>query len=55
MHSALSMEAQWREMDKEIAQSPMPTEYQDATVKVGNGAGKLKENMSYINQKTKVY
>ncbi|KAL2091695.1 hypothetical protein ACEWY4_011510 [Coilia grayii] len=34
MHSACDMQAYWEERDKEIAQSPMPTEYQDATVKI---------------------
>lgn len=34
MHSACDMQAFWEERDKEIAQSPMPTEYKDATVKV---------------------
>lgn len=34
MHSAWNMEHNWEQMDKEISQSPMPTEYQDATVKV---------------------
>lgn len=34
MHSACDMQAYWEERDKEIAQSPMPTEYKDATVKV---------------------
>lgn len=34
MHSAWNMDVHWEMMDKEIAQSPMPTEYQDATVKI---------------------
>lgn len=34
MQSALDMKMFWEERDKEIAQSPMPTEYQDATVKI---------------------
>ncbi|XP_038857516.1 RING finger and CHY zinc finger domain-containing protein 1-like [Salvelinus namaycush] len=34
MHSAWNMEDYWEQMDKDMAQSPMPTEYQDATVKI---------------------
>lgn len=34
MHSVWNMEDHWDQIDKEIAQSPMPTEYQGATVKV---------------------
>ncbi|XP_038129566.1 RING finger and CHY zinc finger domain-containing protein 1 [Cyprinodon tularosa] len=34
MHSAWNMEEHWELIDKEIAQTPMPTEYQGATVKV---------------------
>uniref|UniRef100_A0A4W5R108 Ring finger and CHY zinc finger domain containing 1 n=1 Tax=Hucho hucho TaxID=62062 RepID=A0A4W5R108_9TELE len=34
MHSAWNMENYWEQMDKDMAQSPMPTEYQDATVKI---------------------
>ncbi|XP_034728093.1 RING finger and CHY zinc finger domain-containing protein 1 [Etheostoma cragini] len=34
MHSAWNMEDHWDQIDKEIAQSPMPTEYQGATVKI---------------------
>lgn len=34
MHSVCDMQAYWEERDKEIAQTPMPTEYKDATVKV---------------------
>jgi len=34
MHSAWDMGAHWDHLDKEIALTPMPTEYQDATVKV---------------------
>ncbi|KAJ3604610.1 hypothetical protein NHX12_029350 [Muraenolepis orangiensis] len=34
MHSAWDMEKHWDHIDKEISLSPMPTEYQDATVKV---------------------
>lgn len=34
MHSAGNMQDHWDQIDKEIAQSPMPTEYQGATVKV---------------------
>ncbi|CAL8249363.1 unnamed protein product [Merluccius merluccius] len=34
MHSAWDMEDHWDRIDKEIALSPMPAEYQDATVKI---------------------
>lgn len=34
MHSAWGMEHHWEQIDKEIAQSPMPTEYQGTTVKI---------------------
>lgn len=34
MHSVWNMEDHWEQMDQEIAQSPMPPEYQGATVKV---------------------
>ncbi|XP_043096567.1 RING finger and CHY zinc finger domain-containing protein 1 [Puntigrus tetrazona] len=34
MHSALNMKEWWEERDKEIAQTPMPTEYQDTTVRI---------------------
>lgn len=34
MHSAFNMEEFWEQRDMEIAQSPMPTEYQDTKVKV---------------------
>ncbi|KAJ4919889.1 hypothetical protein JOQ06_018508 [Pogonophryne albipinna] len=34
MHSACSMEYHWKQIDKEISLSPMPTEYQGATVKI---------------------
>ncbi|XP_016387358.1 RING finger and CHY zinc finger domain-containing protein 1-like [Sinocyclocheilus rhinocerous] len=34
MHSAFNMKEFWEERDKEIAQSPMPTEYRDTTVKI---------------------
>ncbi|XP_029573442.1 RING finger and CHY zinc finger domain-containing protein 1 isoform X2 [Salmo trutta] len=34
MHSAWNMEDSWEQMDKDMAQSPMPTEYQDAIVKI---------------------
>uniref|UniRef100_A0A3B4XPW5 Ring finger and CHY zinc finger domain containing 1 n=1 Tax=Seriola lalandi dorsalis TaxID=1841481 RepID=A0A3B4XPW5_SERLL len=34
MHSAWNMEDHWDQIDIEIAQSPMPTEYQGATVKI---------------------
>ncbi|RXN20540.1 RING finger and CHY zinc finger domain-containing 1 [Labeo rohita] len=34
MHSAFNMTEFWEERDKEIAQSPMPTEYQDTRVKI---------------------
>ncbi|MEQ2191187.1 RING finger and CHY zinc finger domain-containing protein 1, partial [Xenoophorus captivus] len=33
MHSAWNMEEHWEIIDNDIAQSPMPTEYQGATVK----------------------
>ncbi|XP_051961523.1 RING finger and CHY zinc finger domain-containing protein 1-like isoform X2 [Xyrauchen texanus] len=33
-HSALDMEQHWEQMDNDIAQSPMPTEYQETTVKI---------------------
>ena len=36
MHSAWDMDTHWDHIDKEIALSPMPTEYQDATVKVSS-------------------
>lgn len=34
MHSVWNMQEQWELIDKEIAESPMPPEYQGATVKV---------------------
>lgn len=34
MHSACNMEDHWDQIDKEIVHSPMPTEYQGATVKI---------------------
>ncbi|KAG9337932.1 hypothetical protein JZ751_027425 [Albula glossodonta] len=34
MRSAWNMEGCWEDMDKEISQTPMPSEYQDATVKI---------------------
>uniref|UniRef100_A0A8C6UAC6 Ring finger and CHY zinc finger domain containing 1 n=1 Tax=Neogobius melanostomus TaxID=47308 RepID=A0A8C6UAC6_9GOBI len=34
MHSALEMQNHWEEIDQEIAQSPMPTEYRNATVRI---------------------
>lgn len=34
MHSVWNMEDHWEQIDQEIAQSPMPPEYQGATVKV---------------------
>uniref|UniRef100_A0A8C2H882 Ring finger and CHY zinc finger domain containing 1 n=1 Tax=Cyprinus carpio TaxID=7962 RepID=A0A8C2H882_CYPCA len=34
MHSAFNMKEFWEERDKEIAQTPMPSEYQDTTVKI---------------------
>ncbi|KPP60845.1 RING finger and CHY zinc finger domain-containing protein 1-like, partial [Scleropages formosus] len=34
MHSAWNMERYWEEMDKEISQTPMPSEYQGTTVKI---------------------
>lgn len=35
MHSVWNMQEQWELIDKEIAESPMPPEYQGATVRVG--------------------
>ncbi|XP_014816382.1 PREDICTED: RING finger and CHY zinc finger domain-containing protein 1 [Calidris pugnax] len=34
MHSALDMRRCWREMDEEVALTPMPTEFQNVTVKI---------------------
>uniref|UniRef100_A0A8C3J7R8 Ring finger and CHY zinc finger domain containing 1 n=1 Tax=Calidris pygmaea TaxID=425635 RepID=A0A8C3J7R8_9CHAR len=34
MHSALDMTRYWRQMDDEVALTPMPTEYQNVTVKI---------------------
>lgn len=34
MHSVCNMEKHWEQIGQEIAQTPMPPEYQDATVKV---------------------
>lgn len=34
MHSALEMQNHWEEIDQEIAQSPMPTEYRNTTVRI---------------------
>ncbi|XP_058632577.1 RING finger and CHY zinc finger domain-containing protein 1 isoform X4 [Onychostoma macrolepis] len=34
MHSAFNMKEFWEERDKEIAQTPMPTEYQDTRVRI---------------------
>ncbi|KTF92134.1 hypothetical protein cypCar_00012921, partial [Cyprinus carpio] len=34
MRSAFNMKEFWEDQDKEIAQSPMPTEYRDTTVKI---------------------
>ncbi|XP_056603303.1 RING finger and CHY zinc finger domain-containing protein 1 [Triplophysa dalaica] len=34
MHSAFNMKTYWEERDWEIAHSPMPAEYKDATVKI---------------------
>uniref|UniRef100_A0A3B3T4K0 Ring finger and CHY zinc finger domain containing 1 n=1 Tax=Paramormyrops kingsleyae TaxID=1676925 RepID=A0A3B3T4K0_9TELE len=45
MHSAWNMKHCWEEMDKQISETPMPSEYQGITVKVywargGRGTGK---------------
>lgn len=34
MHSALDMTRYWRQLDDEVAQTPMPTEYQNMMVEV---------------------
>lgn len=34
MHSVCNMEKHWEQIGQEIAQTPMPPEYKDATVKV---------------------
>jgi hypothetical protein len=34
MHSALDMTRYWRQLDTEVAQTPMPSEYQNVTVDV---------------------
>lgn len=34
MHSVWNMEKHWEQIGQEIAQTPMPPEYKDATVKV---------------------
>lgn len=34
MHSALDMTRYWRQLDDEVAQTPMPSEYQNMTVDV---------------------
>ncbi|XP_001375494.1 RING finger and CHY zinc finger domain-containing protein 1 [Monodelphis domestica] len=34
MHSALDMTRYWRQLDNEVAQTPMPTEYQNMTVEI---------------------
>lgn len=34
MHSALDMTRYWRQLDAEVAQTPMPTEYQNMMVEV---------------------
>ncbi|XP_078532170.1 RING finger and CHY zinc finger domain-containing protein 1 [Lissotriton helveticus] len=34
MHSALDMTSYWKELDDEVAQTPMPTEYQNMTVEI---------------------
>lgn len=34
MHSALDMTRYWRQLDNEVAQTPMPTEYQNMMVEV---------------------
>ncbi|MEJ1274765.1 ring finger and CHY zinc finger domain containing 1 [Cricetulus griseus] len=34
MHSALDMSRYWRQLDNEVAQTPMPSEYQNVTVDI---------------------
>lgn len=34
MHSALDMTRYWRQLDDEVAQTPMPSEYQNMTVDI---------------------
>lgn len=34
MHSALDMTRYWRQLDTEVAQTPMPSEYQNVTVDI---------------------
>ncbi|NWX91702.1 ZN363 protein, partial [Nothoprocta pentlandii] len=34
MHSALDMSRYWRQLDDEVAQTPMPTEYQNMMVEI---------------------
>lgn len=34
MHSAVEMQNSWREIDEEIAQTPMPTDYRNTTVPI---------------------
>lgn len=34
MHSALDMTRYWRQLDNEVARTPMPTEYQNMMVEV---------------------
>ncbi|OXB74964.1 UNVERIFIED_CONTAM: hypothetical protein H355_013304 [Colinus virginianus] len=38
MHSALDMRRYWRQLDDEVAQTPMPTEYQNMMVEVRDEA-----------------
>jgi len=38
MHSALDMTRYWRQLDDEVAQTPMPTEYQNMMVEVRDKA-----------------
>ena len=42
MHSAVDMTRYWRQLDDEVAQTPMPSEYQNMTVDVsGNFSNSL--------------
>lgn len=50
MHSAWNMEHNWEQMDKEITQSPMPTEYQDAIVKVWHACIHFECEMELYNK-----
>lgn len=38
MHSALDMRRYWRQLDDEVAQTPMPSEYQNMMVEVRDEA-----------------